>query len=199
MHVVDEIGFAFGWMSPVPPFMHRTAHAVAAGGRVWVIDAIDDEGIDERIRALGDPAGVLQLLDRHGRDCARVAERLGVPHYAVPQSAPAGAPFEIVPLVDRKRWREVAAWFPEHRTLVSADAVGTSPHYLARGERLAVAPLLRWRPPRELLAYEPEHVLVGHGEGVHEDAAAALRDGVTHAARRLPGWLVSGALHVRPY
>ena len=30
--------------------------------------------------ALGEIAGVLQLLDRHNRDCAPLAERFGVPH-----------------------------------------------------------------------------------------------------------------------
>jgi hypothetical protein len=55
-----------------------------------------------RACALGEPAGVLQLLDRHGRDCERVADRLGVPRHAVPDVGPAGAPFEVIPVLRRE-------------------------------------------------------------------------------------------------
>jgi hypothetical protein len=54
--------------------------------------------------------------------------------------------------------------------------------------RFGVSPLLRLTPPRQLLAVEPDHVLVGHGEGIHEDAAAALREAITLARRRTPSW-----------
>jgi hypothetical protein len=85
---------------------------------------------------------------------------------------------EVLPLLRRRWWHEVALWFTEQRTLVCADAVGTAQYYRAPGERLGVSPLLRLTPPRRLLAVEPDHVLVGHGEGIH-DAAAALREAVT--------------------
>jgi hypothetical protein len=175
-----------------PGFMQRASHAVEAGGGVWVIDPVYDEEALDQVRALGEPAGVVQLLDRHERDCARVAELLGVPHHAVPDDAPAGAPFEVLPVLRRKRWHEVALWFPEHRTLVCADALGTARYYRAPGERIAVSPLLRLTPPRVLLRVEPEHVLVGHGAGVHEDSAAAVRAAVTKARSRTLPWLWAG-------
>jgi hypothetical protein len=185
---VDEIGFAFGWIAPEPGFMQRASHAVAAQGRVWVLDPVADERALGRAPELGEPAGVVQLLDRHGRDCRAVAKQLGVPHYEVPRQPPAGAPFEVLPLLRHRWWHEVALWFPERRTLVCADAVGTAQYYRGPGERLGVSPLLRLTPPRQLLAVEPDHVLVGHGEGIHEDAAAALREAVTLARRRTPSW-----------
>ena len=43
------------------------------GGGVWLTDVVDGPGIDKRIRALGEPAGVVQLIDRHERDGAAVA------------------------------------------------------------------------------------------------------------------------------
>ena len=159
---VDEIGFAFGWIAPEPRFMERASHVLTAEGRVWVIDPVADEDALARARELGDPAGVLQLLDRHGSDCRTVAEQLGVPHYEVPEQSPAGAPFEVLPLLRRRWWHEVALWFPEQRTLVCADAVGTPQYYRAPGERLGVSPLLRLTPPRRLLTVEPDHVLGGH-------------------------------------
>ncbi|MEP6813377.1 MAG: hypothetical protein ABI990_10340 [Actinomycetota bacterium] len=194
MRFVDELEFAVGWIAPEPRFMQRTSHAVAAGGRVWVIDPVDDDEALERVRSLGEPAGVVQLLDRHGRDCARVADRLGVAHHVVPDVALAGAPFEVIPVLRRKRWHEVALWFPELRTLVCADALGTALYYRAPSERIGVSPLLRLTPPRRLLAVEPAHVLVGHGAGVHHDAASAVREAVTRARRRTPPWLWSAAL-----
>lgn len=190
--IVDELPFGFGWISPEPRFMRRCSHAVLAGGRVWVIDPVLDDGMLERVLALGEPAGVLQLLDRHRRDCARVADELGVPHHEVPRAAPSGSPFEVIPVLSRRRWHEIALWFPEHRALVCADAVGTAQYYRASSERLGVSPLLRLTPPRTLLRVEPEHVLVGHGEGVHDDATAVLREAVERARSRTLPWLWAG-------
>ena len=191
MRFVDDVGFAFGWIAPEPKFMQRASHAVAAGERVYVIDPVDDDEALERVRSLGRPTAVIQLLDRHRRDCVRVAGRLRVPHHVVPDVAPPGSPYEVIPILARRRWHEVAIWFPEHLTLVCADALGTAPYYCAGGERLGVSPPLRLRPPRVLAAYEPEHVLVGHGAGVHDDAAAAVREALETAGRRVPAWLVS--------
>src|SRR5947208_2130818 len=106
--------------------MQRASHAVALDGRVWVIDPVAAERTLERARELGDPAGVVQLLDRHGRDCRAVAEHLGVPRYEVPDRLPAGAAFEVLPLLRRRWWHEVALWYPEQWTLVCAEAVGTA-------------------------------------------------------------------------
>lgn len=189
---VDELELGFGWIAPEPAFMRRCSHAVAAGGRVWLIDPVWDDEALERAVALGEPAGVVQLLDRHGRDCARVAERFGAPHLVVPAQAPAGAPFEVVPLLRNRFWREVALWLPESRTLAVAEALGTAQYYRAPAERLAVHPALRLIPPRRLLALQPEHVLVGHGPGIHEDAAAAVRDAIRGARRNAPAWFAAG-------
>lgn len=59
--------------------MQRASHALAVEGRVWLVDPVDAPELEARIRLLGEPAGVVQLLDRHGRDCAAWAARLGVP------------------------------------------------------------------------------------------------------------------------
>ena len=182
---VDEQDWGFGWVSTEQPRIRMTSHALLADGGVWLVDPSEGDGVEERVRALGEPAGVLQLLDRHNRACAAFAERLGVPHHKVPFERV--GPFEAVPIVRRKRWREVALWWPERRVLVCADALGTVPHYFALGgERLGVHPLLRLAPPRQLARLEPEHVLCGHGAGVHERAADAVRDALAHSRRRLP-------------
>ena len=67
--------------------MARSAHALRDGDRVWLVDPYEDAEALERAAALGAPAGVLQLLDRHDRDCAALAARLGVPHPGGPRDA----------------------------------------------------------------------------------------------------------------
>jgi hypothetical protein len=59
--------------------MRRCSHALAVDGRVWIFDAVADEEALARVVELGEPAGVVQLLNRHYRDNAALAERLGVP------------------------------------------------------------------------------------------------------------------------
>ncbi len=185
----DELAFAFGWLHPDPDWMDRAGHAVLAGGGVWVIDPIDGEGVDERIRALGEPAGVVRLLDRHPRDCEAFAERLGVPLHREPFDGVPGAPFEVIPVLNVRGWHEVALWFPHERTLVCADALANAPGYCAPGEPVGVHPVLRVRPPRRLTGYPVEHLLLGHGPGVHgPEAAPAVRRAMDTAWRQTPFW-----------
>jgi len=179
----DEFDGGCGWI--VAEFMQRCSHALVEDGRVWVIDPVDGDGVEERIRAAGTPAGVLQLLDRHNRDCAALAARLGVRHHLVPQGSI--GPFACIAIRNRSSWNEVALWWPDRRVLVCADALGSAPYYCVADERLAVHPLLRLRPPRRQLgALQPKVILCGHGEGVLEDADGALREALDTSRRRIP-------------
>jgi hypothetical protein len=180
---VDEWEGGFGWS--INEFMRRTSHALLVAGRVWLIDPVDTPELEERVRALGDPAGVLQLLDRHQRGCAVWAQRLGVPHVRAWESGGA-APYEVLPVRRRRWWREVALWEPSSRTLVCADALGTVSYFCAPGERIGLHPLVRPFPPRALGRVAPERILCGHGSGVHDDATAALQEALRTARRRLP-------------
>ncbi len=182
----DDLGaHGFGWI--VDEAMTRTSHALAADGKVWLVDALDWPEAIERARALGEPAGVVQLLDRHDRDCAALASRLGVPHVVAPDEIP-GSPFACIPVMRRKRWRESALWRLDVRTLVTADALGTNRSYTGGKAQVGVHLFLRLTPPSALGTFEPEHLLVGHGEGVHGAAATdALRDALRTSRRRLPG------------
>jgi hypothetical protein len=184
----DFASDGFGWI--VDEAMARTSHVLAADGKVWLVDPLDWPEAVARAHDLGEPAGVIQLLDRHHRDCAALAERLGVPHVVAPDELP-GSPFAFVPIVRRRRWRESALWWPKARTLVAADALGTNRFFTAGKALLGVHLLLRLTPPRALAAYEPERILVGHGEGVvGTDAADSLRRALADSRRRLPGVLL---------
>jgi hypothetical protein len=181
----DELDAGFGWI--FDEFLQRCSHALVVDGRVWIIDPLDGDGVEERVRAAGEPAGVIQLLDRHNRDCRAWAERLGVPHHVVPREPIGGAPFEFLPVRQSRRWKEVALWWPQERVLACGDALGTVPELLVAGEALALHPLLRLAPPRRLGDVEPRHVLSGHGEGVHGDEAApGVGEALATARRRLP-------------
>ena len=181
MEAVDEFDGCFGWIIR-DEFMQRCSHALVFEGRVWLIDPVDVGGVEERVRAAGEPAGVLQLLDRHNRDCAELARRLDVPHHVVPSKQV--GPFEFLPIRSSRRWREVALWWQDRRVLACADALGTAAYFRAGGERLAVHPLLRLRPPR--LDVQPEAILCGHGAGVFEGADVALREALSTSRRRIP-------------
>ncbi len=187
----DEFDGGFGWIVDGER-LERCSHALVLNGRVWVIDPVDGGGVEERIRAAGAPAGVIQLLDRHGRDSAALAARLGVMLHDVPREPLSGAPFEF-PLVRKgRRWKESALWWPERRVLVCADALGTAALYRAGGERLAVHPVMRLIPPRKRLGgVSPQIVLCGHGEGILENAEPALREALRTARRRIPKLLPS--------
>lgn len=179
----DESEWGFGWIADEPAWMQRASHALRDDrGGVWLIDPVDFPGLDERVRALGRPAGVLQLLDRHNRDCAPVSARLGVPIWIAPRAVP-GSPFEVVEVRRWKRWQEVALWWPERKVLVVAEALGTPRYYRAPGEELGVHPLMRPVPPRLLERFPAEHVLCGHGAGVHGPGAAAAVHAALSAAR----------------
>ena len=193
---VDETEFGFGWVEGAK--LTRTSHALAVDGRVWVLDPIGGDGVDERIRALGDPAGVVILLDRHRRDGEAFASRLGVPLHVAPTSLPE-TPFVFLPVLRGRFWAEVALWWPEARVLACADALGTIPFFRAGSEPAGVHPFLRLlKPPRRLRGLGPEHLLVGHGEGLHGGAVAgAVDDAVANARRRFPRWLASVPRMVR--
>ena len=139
----------------------------------------------ERALTLGEPAGVLQLLDRHNRDCAALAARLGV-------SAPRRSDLVAGLAVGGRRGQALPPLAGD-RSLV-ARAAGARRrrgdrdervlHGRARGSRSApAAPSLAAAPALDGL--EPEHLLVGHGEGMHGAAATApaRRSGATAPGR----------------
>ena len=180
------------WLVDDAETMQRACHAVRLGGEVWIVDPTEVPGLDERIEAVGPPVGVLQLLDRHDRDCAAVAERFGVPHHKLPFGGVRGAPFEATGLIRNRLWNEVAVWAPAERALIVAEAVGTAPYFRAGDERIGIHPMLRLTPPRRLASFEPDHLLSGHGTGMHgPGTAAALRDALDGSRRGIPQALLS--------
>lgn len=190
----DRGEHGFSWIVDDP--MTRTSHALSADGRVWLVDPVRYEPALDRARALGTPAAVVQLLDRHDRDSAALAVELDVPHLVVPDRLPS-TPFEVVPVLASRRWHEVALWWPSEHTLVVAEAVGTNRFFTGGGGAAGVHLLMRLAPPRDALGpFQPEHLLVGHGEGLHgpeatgalETALATARTGLLRLLPRVPAF-----------
>ena|SRR5829696_366599 len=180
----DEYAFGFTWV--LEETMQRSSHALVTDGKVWLVDPVALDEALERAAGVGEIAGVLQLLDRHNRDCAALAERHGVQHLKVPDAV-AGTPFKAIPVVRFPGWKETALWWPEQETLIVAEVVGNNEYYTGGRGAAGMHPMLRPLPPRGLRSYSPRHLLMGHGSGIHGAAATpALRQAHERARRDIP-------------
>ncbi|WP_265108279.1 hypothetical protein [Halosolutus halophilus] len=200
---IDRFDGGVGWIAHPDEQMQRASHALEIDGEVWVLDPVDAEGLDDLFAEFGDVAGVVVMLDRHKRDAAAIADRYGV-HVYLPDffegvaedlDAPivrfedelADTGLEARTVVDNRFWQEVSLYNPDDGTLVVPESVGTVDYFLAGGERLGVHPMRRVVPPRDVLGdLDPERVLVAHGAGVMDDAAAALEDALGGSRKRTP-------------
>ena len=81
--------------------------------------------------------------------------------------------------------QEIALWWAEERTLIVAEAVGTSRAYTVGRGPLGVHVFDRPWPPRKTLGqFAPEHLLVGHGKGLHgPETPEALRVALADSRR----------------
>jgi hypothetical protein len=206
MREIDRWDGGAGWIAHPDEAMERASHALAVDGDVWVLDPVDADGVDDLLSDLGEVVGVVVCLDRHERDAAAVARRHDVPVY-VPDwmSGLAGeldaeterfgrslgdTGYRAITVRDSglPRWQELGLYREEDGTLVVPEAVGTAEFFRAGDERLGVHPALRLFPPRRTLGgLSPERILVGHGEGVFDDAATALRRALDGSRRNAPG------------
>jgi len=212
LHVIDRFDGGVGWLAYPDETMQRASHALATPDGIWIIDPVDADGVDDLIAELGDEhdgpsevAGVAVCLDRHKRDAATVANRHDVDVFvptwmsgvadeiASPVSRFSGelgdSGFESFLIRDSSLppWQEVGLFSPETGTMVIPESVGTASYFLAGEERLGVHPMLRLTPPDELRSQgRPERILVGHGAGIHEDAAVALERALTSSRSNTP-------------
>jgi len=196
-------GRGASWIAHPDEMMVRASHALSTDAGVFVADPVDVDGIDDLFADFGEVAGVVILLDRHKRDSAAVANRHDVPVY-VPEwmsgveddiDAPVerihrqlpGTDYGVHKIIDNTFWQEAALYGDADDTMVVPEAVGTADYFLAGDERLGVHPMLRLFPPKKLSRLDPERVLVGHGEGVMEDATEAIAYALRGSRGRTPG------------
>jgi hypothetical protein len=170
-----------GWDGPV------TSTYVESGGEVALLDALAPPGDDDEVWARLDarpPTIVVVLKPDHLRDVDLFARRYGArafgPDVFFRGDAPetelewigpkSELPGGLVALYDGRSRNETPLWLPEQRALVFADGL-TAPD----GElRIWATPWHEeWVLPafRAMLELPFEHVIVSHGEPVHDRAA----------------------------
>lgn len=195
---IDRFDGGVGWMVHPEEILQRASHALETDDGVWLVDPLDAEGIDDILAEIGPVAGVVVLSNHHRRDAAAIANRHDVsiyfPHAMQGVAETLDAPveqfgteladtgYELLTVAFLPGWQEFALYDGE--TLVMSESLGTAPHFLTGDERLGVITALRLPPPQAALSgLDPERVLLGHGEGVFENAAAALTDALSGSRR----------------
>jgi hypothetical protein len=174
-----------------------TSTCVAAGGEVALLDPLapPEEATEVWDRLDTDPPTLLVVLKPdHVRDVDFFARRYGakafgpslfwrhdIPETDLEPIEPGSSlPGGLVALYDGRGRNETPLWLPEQRALVFADAL-TAP---GGGLRVWATP---WHEERALPALRAllnlpfEHVIVSHGEPVHDRAAY-------ERALELPPW-----------
>jgi hypothetical protein len=182
---------SFAWQPEPSDPGQRSSTAIVIDAGTVLVDPLDADGLDAALAGVPPVCGVVTLLDRHQRDAAAIAARLGVPRL-IPRAL--GGPGLALPgaeeraVLERRHWREALLWLADRRVLVCAETLGTASFFLARsGEPIGLHPLARLSPPRAAFAgLEPEVIAVGHGKPLTKDAAVALRDALRTARVRLP-------------
>lgn len=200
---IDRFEDGVGWIAHPDERGQRASHAVCGKDGMWILDPLDAPGIDDLLAERGEVAGVAVLSNYHARDASVIAERHGVPVH-VPRwmdraagriTAPVercawslgNSGFGIKRFAPFPGWSEALAYRESDRTLYVPEALGTAPIYTVGAERLGIYLLCRLFPPRDLLVdTHPERILVGHGNGIFENAETALTDALNGARRRFP-------------
>jgi hypothetical protein len=198
----------FGWFAHPDERGERASHAIRGDDGVWLVDPIDAPGIDARIEELGDVAGVAVLSNWHARDAGEFAARHDVavhlPDWMTRVSDLVDvrveryerylgdSGFQVDHVTPLPGWHEGVAYRDSDGTLYTPDLLTTSDYGLVGDERLGLTLPSRPFPPRAVLEdCQPARVLVGHGNGVFENADAALEDAVDNARRRFPRALLT--------
>ncbi len=190
LEAVTEWLGGISWIADPDENAQRASHALATDAGVWIVDPVDADGLDERLAALGDVAGVLVAHDRHTRDAAVVARRHDVAVY-VPEWASLtreklattpepvgdtipGTDWAVHRLIDTEEWEEAVLVDESADTMLVPEALGTLSSFGPEDHGLGVHPALD-DPPGRLTDWTPDRILVGHGESVHSEATAKLQ------------------------
>lgn len=214
--VIDRWDDGVGWLAHPDEDAQRASHVIVGDDGMWIFDPLDGPGVDDLIEEFGSVAGVALLSNTHARDAAAFAERYDVPVHMptwmnrAPDSvdapieqydAPPGEWVELEASGIRVRtvdpvtaWTEAIAYRPADATLRVPDMLSSVPEMTVGDERIGCYFFHRFAPPRGVFAdLNPERLLFGHGEGVFNDAPAALDSALADARRNLPRAVVSQA------
>ncbi|MFD1642666.1 hypothetical protein [Halohasta litorea] len=189
------------WIAHPDETGRRASHLLAGSDGVWLFDPLDVSGLDELIADYGELEGVAICSNYHARDADAIARRhdvsIHVPTWLTRlegrfsstvercEATLGASGFELSRVSPLPGYDEAVAYRKGDGTLYVPDALGTAPFYTVGDERLACYGVVRLFPPRSLFdRFDPDRVLVGYGQGVFTDAAAALDDALAGARRR---------------
>jgi len=203
---IDRWDDGVGWIAHPEERGKRASHAIRTAEGVWLFDPLDAPGVDDLLETDGEVAGVLVCSDYHARDAAVFARRHGVPvtvpswltHVEGRIDAPIQrvrgevAGFELRAVRPLRLWREVLVYRPTDGTLYVPDYLSSHDAFTVGDERIGLPTLSRLRPAKAPFGdVRPERILLGHGEGVFEDAPDALEAALDRGRQRFPRALVS--------
>lgn len=198
---IDRFEDGVGWLAHPTEGGRRASHAVKTDDGTWLLDPLWASGVEDLIESLEDEiVGVAVCSCWHARDADRFARTYDVPVYAPSWmsrlESRVNAPLERYRgdlegiAVDRCEpfpgWSEAICYVESHDTLYVPDTLGTVDAFTVGDERIGLELARRLDPPRRLRTLEPDRILVGHGEGVLEDATRALEYALAGGRRRLP-------------
>ena len=214
IEIIDRWENGFGWIAHPDEDTRRVSHAMRGRDGVYLFDPLDGPGLRSHLSELGTVFGVVVQSKFHARDANVFAERYDVPVYLptwmdrVADQVEArverypSPPEEWVELgssgIDARTidsetaWTEVVVYDRTDDTLRTADLFATVPEFRIGNERLGVYILHRLSPPTAAFTgVDPERILVGHGEGVFDDASETLNETLSDARRHLPRALLT--------
>jgi hypothetical protein len=200
----------FAWQPRPDHFMEQSSTALVHDGRVYLIDPLLADGIDQEIKTLGTVAAIIMTVGWHDRDVDWFAALYGVPVYAYRrlirglvrstvqhlEGEVPGSPFRLIDCSGRGVlgwWTESALWWPDASTLVTGDCLGNATYFTPSGERLAVHPIRRLSPPNRLYELPVERLYVGHGTSLESGASAEIQRSIDAAPSDLPRGLLRSA------
>ncbi|OVE84418.1 hypothetical protein [Natronolimnobius baerhuensis] len=199
---IDRWADGIGWIAHPDEDGLRASHAVRGSEGLWLLDPLRAAGVTDLIETVDeDVAGVAICSSWHARDADWFARTYDVPVSVptwmgrVPERVDAPIRYydgDLEPAIQVTRcepmptWTEAILHAEPHGTLYVPDSMGTIAPFTVGEERLGLELLRRLAPPRSLRRLEPERVLVGHGEGVFEDATRALEFALAGGRRRFP-------------
>lgn len=188
---VNEWTGGISWIAYPDERGQRASHALLTEAGIWIVDPVDADGLDERLAQLGEVAGVLIIHDRHTRDASEVARRhdvavhvpdwmnlvlkkLDTPAESVGSDLP-GTNYTIHRLIDTEDWEEAILIDETTNTMIVPEALSTLSSFQVNDNALGVHPALD-EPPRRLMDWNPDRILVGHGNSIHSEADTKIEE-----------------------
>lgn len=185
LNILKEWEHGFTWMAHPDEDLQRSSQAIEVSGDVWLVDAMDADGLDKRLADLGEVAGVVMLGNHHERHMDRIAQRhdvaVHVPEWFHDSSLDFDAPvvrfdselgetgFELLFLRDNFFRQEGALYHSERKTLVVSDTL-MSAVFTAEPGRVELFPPARLVPTYDALrGLEVDRLLLSHGDPVFDD------------------------------